>query len=232
MPRKLGLLADAGARAGRCRRRSAPAAAARVRSKLARSRSSLLMKTRRGQVELGGQLPGRLGLGLDTVDRAHHDDDAGRPPSGGAHLAEEVGVARGVDDVELHVAHHARGQGQRERHVALDLLGLEVAHRGAVVDPALAGDGAGGEEQGLGQRGLARPVVSDQGDVADAGRWVARHPAHLPSLDVRRRRPPMLGAPSLPAPHSMPGHGADLGPAAGRRPGRPGEVEGPERRRW
>ena len=45
----------------------------------------------------------------------------------------------------------------------------------------------GGEEQGLRQGGLARAVVSDQGDVADAGRWVARHPAHLPPSRSDRR---------------------------------------------
>ena len=53
-----------------------------------------------------------------------------------AHLGEEVGVARGVEDVDLDVVDRGRGEGQRERHVGADLLGLEVAHRRAVVDPS------------------------------------------------------------------------------------------------
>ena len=61
-----------------------------------------------GQAQLGGQVPGCLGLGLDALHRAHHDDDQVDDRAGGPDLAEEVGVARGVDDVELDVAEHAR----------------------------------------------------------------------------------------------------------------------------
>ena len=147
-----------------------------------------------GQAHLGGQIPGGLGLGFDALDGAHDHDGQVHHRGGRPDLAEEVGVARGVDDVQLDVAEQARGQGEGERHVPLDLLGLEVAHRGPVVDLALSGDGAGGEEERLGQRGLARAVVSDQGDIADAGRWVRSAPRAPPSLEILPAWPLRLAA--------------------------------------
>ncbi len=125
--------------------------ALRVRSKLARSRSSLLMNTSRGRPSSAARFQAASvcasipSTALTTIDGQVDDRQCG------AHLAEEVGIARGVDDVELDVAEHARGHGERQRHVALDLFGLEVAHGGPVVDLSLSGDGAGGEEQRLGQ---------------------------------------------------------------------------------
>ena len=47
------------------------------------------------------------------------------------------------------------------------LLGVEVADRRAVLDPAQADDRPGVEEQGLGQGRLAGATVADEGDVAD-----------------------------------------------------------------
>ena len=180
-----------------------------------------------GEPELGGQLPGGLGLGLDALDGAHHEDHEVGHRAGGPDLAEEVGVARGVDDVELHVAHGARGQGQGDRQVALDLLGLEVAHGRAVLDLPLALGGAVGEEEGLGQRGLARAVVPDQGHVADPGRRVARHPCT--SLSRRCGDPPSpCGAAYRRAP--MPSAGRRFVPP--RRPGRDHVRWGPPGARW
>ena len=161
--------------------------ALRVRSKLARSRSSLLMNTSRGRPSSAARFHAASVWASMPSTALTTTTARSTTEQRGPDLAEEVGVAGGVDDVDLDVAEHARGHGERQRHVALDLFGLEVAHGGAVVDLALPGDGAGGEEQRLGQSGLARAVVSDQGDVADAGRWVTRHPAHLPPSRSFRR---------------------------------------------
>ena len=143
-------------------------------------------------------------------------------------LAEEVGVAGGVDDVDLDVADRERGQGERDRHVALDLLGLEVAHRRAVVDPALSGDRTGGEEQGLGQRRLARAVVSDQGDVADARTVGNSAPRAPPSLEIPpacdRVRPLWVRAYR----RRLAQPGRPWAPEAGLGPG----IEGAEKARW
>ena len=44
--------------------------------------------------EPAGLAPDRLGLHLDAVDRAHHEHGEVDDPQRGAHVAEEVGVAR------------------------------------------------------------------------------------------------------------------------------------------
>ena len=54
-----------------------------------------------------------------------------------------------------------------QRLGALVLLGLEVAHRGAVLDGSHAGDDPGLQEQRLSQGGLAGPPMAHEHDVAD-----------------------------------------------------------------
>ena len=82
--------------------------APRVRSKLARSRSSLLMNTSRGSPSSAARFQAASvwasmpSTALTTMTARSTTEQRG------AHLAEEVGVARGVDDVELDVAEHAR----------------------------------------------------------------------------------------------------------------------------
>ena len=91
------------------------------------------------------------------------------------HVAHKVRVAGCVEDVDLVALVLERGEGQRQRQPALDLLGVEIGGRRAVLDAALAGDGPGAEEQRLRQRGLPGSAVPDEGDVADLGRREALH---------------------------------------------------------
>ena len=128
-------------------------------------------------VEAPGEVPRLLGLHLDPVDGA--DDEHGEvgDPQRHRHLAEEVRVARGVDQVDLVVAPLERCDGQRQGDAPPLLLGVEVACGRAVLDAAHAPDGAGPVEQGLGQARLARPAVPHQGDVADLTRRVPLHQA-------------------------------------------------------
>ena len=74
-----------------------------------------------------------------------------------------------------------RRKRQRDRDLALDLLGVEVGDGGAVLDPALAVDRPRAEQQRLGEGGLPGPAVTDQGDVADLG---GREGLHSTSLDL------------------------------------------------
>ena len=62
-----------------------------------------------------------------------------------------------------------RGDRQRQRQLALLLLGLEV--EAAVPSSTLpeSGDGTGGVEQVLGERGLAGVGVTGEDDVAQVG---------------------------------------------------------------
>ena len=74
----------------------------------------------------------RLGLGHDALDRADQDDDAVQGPHGPGHVAAEVHVARGVDEVDevllaLELVHH-RGVGGVDGDAAGLLLLVEVEH--------------------------------------------------------------------------------------------------------
>ncbi len=123
-----------------------------------------------------GHLPGHLGLHLDALDRG---DDEQREVGGlerGAHVADEVGVSRRVEQVHLVPVELERRQRQRDRDPAALFLGIEVAHGRAVLDLAQAVGRTGGEQQGLGQRGLAGAAVPDEGHVADVGRRKRLHP--------------------------------------------------------
>ncbi len=115
----------------------------------------------------GGLAPHRLGLHLHAVDRAHHEHREVDDPQRGTDVAEEVGVAGRVDQVDL-VALPLEGRHrERQRDAAALLLGIVVAHRGAVFHPPQPVDRAGAVEQGLHERRLARAPVAHQRHVAD-----------------------------------------------------------------
>ncbi len=128
-----------------------------------------------GDAEPGGQAPRLLGLDLDAVDGADHEHGEVGDAQRGGHVAHEVGVAGRVDEVDLVVTPLERGDRQRQRDAPLVLLGVVVAHRRAVLDPAEAVDGACPVQERLRQAGLARPAVADKGDIADV---IGREPLH------------------------------------------------------
>ncbi|BCT74553.1 hypothetical protein SCMU_03950 [Sinomonas cyclohexanicum] len=113
---------------------------------------------------LGPQGDGR---GVDVLGGRDDEQGAVRGAEPGAELAHEVGVAGGVEQVDLDVAGHDRGE--RERHGALlvDGGGVGIADCGAVRDGAHAGDRAGRGQDRLEQDRLARPRVAHEGHVAD-----------------------------------------------------------------
>ena len=81
----------------------------------------------------------RLGLHLDAVDRADHEHGEVGHPQRGLHVADEVGVAGGVDQVDLVALPLERGERERQREAPLLLLGVEVGDGGAVLDPPRPG---------------------------------------------------------------------------------------------
>ena len=166
-----------------------------VRENDARSRSSLLTKIARGMPRCFGELPRDLGLHLDALDRGHDEQREVGGLERGADVADEVGVARRVEEVDLGAVELERRQRERHRDPAALLLGVEVADRRAVLDLAEAGDRPGREQEGLGERGLAGAAVADEGDVADVGRRERLHPmtpgfASCGRAIVRTHRPP------------------------------------------
>ena len=160
------------------------------------------------QVQLRGDPPDRLGLHLDAIDRADHEHRKVGHPQRGVDVADEVGVARGVDEVDLVAFPLERGQRQRQAQVPLLLLGLEVTDRGAVLDATRSGDRSRSEQEGLGERGLARSGVPDKRHVADLGRRIGLQrtpsrwrPEPHPSRSGQRScglRPPDPGNPLVP----------------------------------
>ena len=119
------------------------------------------------QPEVVGHAPRDLGLHLDALDRGHHEHREVGGPQRGGDVTHEVGVARRVDHVDLVARVLERGDRQRHRDPPPCLLGVEVGGGGAVLHLAEPGDGPGREQEGLGEGGLPRPAVADQGHVAD-----------------------------------------------------------------
>ena len=89
--------------------------------------------------------------------------------------ADEVGVAGRVEQVDVLALVVEVQDAGVDGEVAFLLLLVVVGDAGAVVDAAAAVDGLGLEQQGVGQRGLARRPVSDQGNVADVVHLVLGH---------------------------------------------------------
>src|SRR5262249_19440588 len=120
---------------------------------------------------------------LAGVDEQQHTVDHGETP---LDLAPEVGVPRGVDDVDLHVAvADGRVLGQdRDALLALEVHGVHDP----VGDLLVGAERAGLAEHGVDQRGLAVVDVGDDGDVAQrvAARECARGHDGLSEQDPPR----------------------------------------------
>jgi len=82
-------------------------------------------------------------------------------------LAEEVGVPRRVDDVDLVPGPLDRGQGERHRTLPIYLLGFEIGDCVAVLDTSHTGGEAGEMDQGLGEGRLAATAVAHEHNVSD-----------------------------------------------------------------
>ena len=104
---------------------------------------------------------------LGTVDGVHHEQGHLGRLHGGQRVADEVGVAGGVQHVDLVVLVGDGGNGGGDSELALDLLGVVIEVRLAVVGRAHARRLAGNEEHSLGQRGLAGAILSHKDDVSD-----------------------------------------------------------------
>ena len=85
----------------------------------------------------------------------------------GDHLGDEVRVAGRVDQRDVVPSSSNVATASDQRLAPLLLLGLEVERGGPVVDPAQPRDGAGLEQQVLGEGGLARAGVAGQDDVPE-----------------------------------------------------------------
>jgi len=95
--------------------------------------------------------PHRLGLRLDSADRAEHANGAIEHAKRALHFDREVDVTRRVDDVDAAIAPERRGRSGRDGDAALLLLDHPVHDRSAVMhltdlvrDPRVIEDALGG----------------------------------------------------------------------------------------
>ena len=178
--------------------RAARAAPRATRKKSARSRSSMFTKTTRERPSSSARCQSRGRLHLDAHDAA--DTTTSAPSTTrkrGDRVALEAGVAGRVDQVDLAALPLDVASGGRERHLAPLLVLVPVGDGGAGLDRPEPVDRPGLEEQRLDERGLPRPAVADDGDVADLARLelacassscdAAKHRCVLPS--ARRGEP-------------------------------------------
>ncbi len=107
-------------------------------------------------------------LRLDALDRGHDEHRAIEHAEDALDLRDEVGVAGGVDEVDREVAHQERGDRGPDRDAAFALEVERVGLGGAGVDAADAIDGAGGEEEPLGEGGLTGVDVREDAEIERA----------------------------------------------------------------
>jgi hypothetical protein len=125
--------------------------------------------------ELVGPLPDARRADLDAHDAAEHEERALDHPERAARLALEARVAGHVDQVELPALVLRVRERERDRHPALLLVVVPVGDGRARVDRPQPVRLARLVEQRLDERRLARPAVSDDGDVADLSRLERGH---------------------------------------------------------
>ena len=107
-------------------------------------------------------------LRLDALDRRDDEDRAVEHAEDALDLRDEVGVARGVDEVDREVADEERGDRGPDRDAAFALEVERVGLGGAGVDAADVVDGAGGEEESLGEGCLTGVDVREDSEIERA----------------------------------------------------------------
>ena len=119
-----------------------------------------------GQIELVGVIPHffrrhfHAGDGVDDHDRSVHGLEAVFG------VDDEVGVSRGIDDVDLVFLPLYMVERGTDTQAVFDFLRLKIHHRGSIVDPPEAVRGTSVKKHGFSKRSLARFSVANQGDVA------------------------------------------------------------------
>ena len=114
-------------------------------------------------------LPGAAGVDLDAGVGVDRDEGRLDGAQGADHLADEVGVAGRVDEVEALAGVVEVDDARFDRVLVVLLLFVEVADARAGVDAGVALHRAACDEQVVDQRGLAGVAVAAEGDVANVG---------------------------------------------------------------
>ncbi len=124
----------------------------------------------------------------DARVRVDHDGRRFHGPHRSQHLADEVGIAGRVDQVEVAAAVIEMDDARLDRVVMGLFLFVEVADARAVVDAGRTFDRAGGVQEGVGERRLAGRSMATEHNVADVLNLRLRHaefPSKLSVLSTR-----------------------------------------------
>ena len=120
-----------------------------------------------GDAELRGVFPDLVGADAGTVRGMDDHEREIADPQRAESLGDEVEVAGGVDDVEFAVEPFAMEEGGVDGDLALALILVVVAGRGAGGDRSHAIDDGSAGEHGFAEDGFARGGVADDGEVPD-----------------------------------------------------------------
>jgi hypothetical protein len=123
-----------------------------------------------GEIRRFGACPVARRLHLDAHHRADDEEGAFDNAERGNRVALEAGVAGRVDQVDLASLPLEVADRRRQRHLPPLLVVVPVADRRARLDRAEPVRRPRLEQQRLDERRLARPAVSDDGDVANLAR--------------------------------------------------------------
>ncbi|MNP41428.1 hypothetical protein D3C76_1351310 [compost metagenome] len=99
-------------------------------------------------------------------------------------MADEIGIAGGIDQVDFRILVAEMHQGGSQRVVIVALHGIGIAQRIATLQRTHRGNRATAMQQGFRQQGLAAVTVADQGHRSNLFYRVARH-GHLHFQDSR-----------------------------------------------
>ena len=136
-----------------------------------------------GEAQVLGGVPKLDGGGLRALGGIDHEQGGLAHTHGRVGIADEIGIAGGVEHVDARALPVDRGDGGRDRELALDLFGVVVERGLGAVVAAQAGGLAGKVEHGLRERGLAHPALAYE-----------HHVPHIASLGCTHGTPPFPSA--------------------------------------
>ena len=120
-----------------------------------------------GHGHVGALVPERPSRLVDPLVRGDDEQRTVGSPQAGSHLAHEVDVPGGVQQVHLHAVVHQRREGEADGAPLTVLDLLEVAHRGAVLGAPGPVQHPGLDQQPLDEGGLPRARRTHDQDVAN-----------------------------------------------------------------
>ena len=129
-----------------------------------------------GQVRVLGNLPDLPGIGTDPLIGADHDHHEISCRDRTIDLADEITIARSVDELQERVLRVDTGAGEVYRMITYLLLIIVVANAGPIVHRTLPVDTAAGKKEALNKGCLAASTVTCESYIPN---FIRRFRSHL-----------------------------------------------------